>query len=244
MKKILNSILFPIFFCVAICLCIIIYKESCYSIDEFNIKVVLFTSLSTILLAAIMAVLTYEIGSNQEKVQRDAIKMQLFDKRYKIFKSIANSYAVATEKDYSNFILSGNCNNPLSINKKIYDTREQMCDAVMLSEALFDNELTSKIRDASRRYKVIYDMHFTLFKQNSPLSNDEKFTILVKDQLFATRSKDIQQNNKELKEKYPDYYHGNKMFETEAAHYSDWLTSSGILTDFDKYLKIHDLDKR
>ena len=243
MRKMCKKSLLAVFFCTAIILGVILYMEKTSSSDEFNTSLAIFTSISTVFLAFIMAVITYEIGSHQEKVQRDAIKMQLFDRRYKIFETIENSHTVITTNDYSNFVLSGYCNDPFSINKKIYDIKEQLRDAAMLSQALFDEKLTRKIKEASDRYEKLYNFYFTLFKTYNSLVYDEKYLEKVENSLLTVTEKENQQCDKELKKEFPNFYNSNELFKLQTAQYSDWLAESGILIDFDKYLKINDLDK-
>lgn len=76
--------------------------------------------IANIAIALALLEITIRIGYGQIKVQRDNIKIQMFDKRYAVYEAIADSLDIAMRKDYSDFVLSGMI-DLFAINKLIND---------------------------------------------------------------------------------------------------------------------------
>ena len=178
----------------------------------------------------------------QNEISKRNIKLQLFDKRYKIFKAIVNSNKIITERDHSNYIISNIGDNTNFINKKIIDSANDMYDVAILSQAVFDDNLASKITKAAQKYKKVCDLHFDIIKQHISLSEDIEFGNIFKASLLATTDAEKIKYNDIINKKFPNFQSKNQLFDTETTHYTEWIKESNILNDFDKYLKINELN--
>ena len=195
-------------------------------------------SILTIILSVAIAVsaILQTIISNRN------IKLQMFDKRYKVFKVIVSSSILLSEKNYSNQILSIGLDDPNFINKKVMASVEEMQYAAILSQTLFDKELSSKVFKANNKYKALTDIHYTILKQHIALINNKEFGELFKSQLLTIDENEIASINKEINKVFPSFQPAIERFNSEVDLYNEWLSESKLLEDFDKYLKISELD--
>ena len=178
----------------------------------------------------------------QNEISNRNIKLQLFDKRYKVFETIVGSHKMITEKDYSNLIISNLGGDPDFLNKKVLELTAKMHDAAILSQTLFDDELYQKISKAYQKYQELCDLHFKIVKQHIDLSENTEFKELFKMSLLAINDTERMKYIDDLNEKFPPFQSKNDHFISETAHYTEWIKESNILSDFDKYLKISELD--
>ena len=193
----------------------------------------------TIYLSSLLLINAYQ----QNQISKRNMKLQLFDKRYKVFEVIASSTRVISERNYSNQILTIGINDPNFINKKIVDGVEKMHDAAILAQTLFDKSLSDKIFEASRKYNDLSNIHFTILKQSIELSTNPEFIAIFKTQLFSTDENEMVQLDLQFKEKFPQFVRHRDYFNTEINHYHEWIKESGIEKDFDEYLMIDKLDQ-
>lgn len=179
----------------------------------------------------------------QTIISQRNIKLQLFDKRYKVFETIVSSSCVVSERNYSNQILSIGLDDPNFINKKVMESVEKMHDAAILSQTLFDKELSAKIFKAYTKYKALAEMHFGILKQHIYLIDNPDFKILYQTLLITTDDNEIARIERKLNNKFPTFQPMNNQFNLEVAHFNEWVEESGLYKAFDKYLIINELDQ-
>lgn len=194
-----------------------------------------------------ISVLLLITAIQQNGIQKDNIKLQMFDKRYAVFEAITNSIAIVKQKDYSDLILSGETEY-YAINKLIKNADSNLEKQRLLSQALFEDEIYVKIRNISNEFSNITKLHFKLYKQNLKLKQSNpllfnEFSVLFNNTIYATTNEEVAQCNNILQEKFPDIHRTITEFNSAAASYSDFIKETGVMTDFDKYLIIHNLDK-
>ena len=209
------------------------------SSEEVDIWVTSLLGVCTFFFTIVLAINAYQ----QNLISKQNIKLQLFDKRYKVFETIVSSGRVVSEKNYSNQILSIGVDDPNFINKKVMESVERMHDAAILSQTLFDRSLAAKIFKAYDKYKAISDMHFSIIKQQVELMANPDFGNIFKAQLLTTDDNKMTQLNSLLQEKFPSFTLLSDKFNSEVAHYNEWIDESGLYKDFDKYLIIDELDQ-
>ncbi len=193
----------------------------------------------TFFFTAVLAINAYQ----QNLISKQNIKLQLFDKRYKVFEAIVSSSRVVSERNYSNQILSIGLDDPNFINKKVIESVEKMHDAAILSQTLFDKELSVKIFKAYNKYKALADIHFKIIKQHIAITANKDFLALYQALLISTDADETARLEAELNLKIPTFEPINNHFNSEVAHFNEWIEESGLHKDFDKYLMISELDK-
>lgn len=206
---------------------------------EVEIYVTSLLGVCTFFFTIVLAINAYQ----QNLISKQNIKLQLFDKRYKVFETIVSSSRVVSERNYSNQILSIGLDDPNFINKKVMESVEKMYDAAILSQTLFDKELSAKIFKANNKYKALTDIHFKIIKQHIALTANAEFSELYKALLVATDDAETARIEGELNQKFPTFEPANNHFNSEVAHFNEWVNESGLYKDFDKYLMISELDK-
>lgn len=194
-----------------------------------------------------ISVLLLITALQQNQIQKDNIKLQMFDKRFAVYEAIVDSRAVAERKDYSDYILSGNT-DPFTINKLISDVNANLQKQTLLSQALFDNSVYQKVKAICSRFDQITKLHFISLKQNLRLQESdpmqlEAFGALFAKTAMATSSEELKQCDTELMEHFPDIYKTIVDFNEAVAAYSSFIETNGIMGDFDAYLMLDKLDK-
>lgn len=193
----------------------------------------------TFFFTAVLTINAYQ----QNLISNRNIKLQLFDKRYKVFEAIVSSSKVVSERNYSNQILSIGLDDPNFINKKVMESVEKMHDAAILSQTLFDKELSAKIFKAYNKYKALSEIHFKIFKQHIAITTNKDFIALYQALLVSTAAAETARLEGELNSKFPTFEPINNHLNSEVAHFNEWIEESGLHKDFDKYLMISELDK-
>ena len=93
------------------------------------------------------------------------------------------------------------------------------------------------------RLQIKIDMHFSIIKQQVELMTNPDFGNIFKAQLLTTDDNKMTQLNTQLQEKFPSFILLSDKFNSEVAHYNEWIDESGLYKDFDKYLMIDELDQ-
>ena len=79
----------------------------------------------------------------QNTIQKDNIKIQLFDKRYKVYQSVLNSITLIKRDNWDRYILfRGN-----DINQQFLLVEEELYKSAILSLFLFDDDIYLKLKD-------------------------------------------------------------------------------------------------
>lgn len=194
-----------------------------------------------------LAVMMYITAKQQNQIQKDNIKLQMFDKRYKVFETVIHSADIVNKKDYSDFVLSGNL-DPFAINKLVSDINVDLKNQTLLSKSLFDKDIFEIIREISLRFNEVANLHFKLYKQNIRINETDpnrfyQFGQLYAKSLLATAPTDIDSLDAELKKEFPDIYLTIIEFNNAVSNYEKYIKDSRFLANIGKYIIIKDLDK-
>ncbi|MFI3297564.1 MAG: hypothetical protein R3Y59_08055 [bacterium] len=211
-----------------------LYNESA----EVGIYVTSLLGVCTFFFTAVLAINAYQ----QNLISKQNIKLKLFDKRYKVFEVIVSSCLIFNEKNYSNQVLIIGIDDPNFINKKIIASVEQMRDAAILSESLFDKKLFNKIYDTYVKYKALSDMHFEIFKQLVKVVDNREFLELYQEFLLETDEVVIAEIESKLNIKYPTFQKLNNQFNVKLEEFNQWIKEEKLYKCFDTYLLINELD--
>ena len=213
---------------------------------KFNFDVI--NIIFTIFFSFVLIIVTLQTGENQERVQRDTIKIQLFDKRYQVFKALVNSRGFITKNRNGYFgdevLVYGDFNIP---NKEILNTRNDLYEAMVLSEALFDDNIYNKMQSIYTEYNNLCKLYFDVTKYSIATINENElsqtYANIIKRNLFNSTVSERDICDEELKSKFPSLFCSICLFNRQAEIFESNLIKSGIYSDFDKYIKIFHLDK-
>lgn len=182
----------------------------------------------------------------QNAIQKDNIKLQLFDKRYQVLQTILDSMVLVRRDNWDRYMLFGAGNDTNFINHQIIDIEERLFKATQLSISIFDTELIGKIEKVNNAYCVVGRSYKKMFVTNLHNMEDpvmrERFMSIVSKHFIAPESLDYETIDAELKEELPKLYLPLLEFSQECDKYVNLITDLNILADFSKYVIIRDID--
>jgi len=238
MKKLLNYlsnkpisplILFLFFTILGAITCILIFEDSNYAVQCF----ISFIGLG--LSAAIV-----QCSLIQNSVQKDNIKISLFEKRYTIFQTLLDTITIIKRDNWDRYILfKGN-----DINYQMIQAEENLYKSTQLASCLFDRELCIKLNKANNAFcKVIASYKNMLTENISNLVSSadlEEFIHSFNVALISDKHLD-QEYDIFLKNRFPKTYISILNFNKECADYLSFINNLGIIKDINKYLLVDDL---
>ncbi len=196
-----------------------------------------------VFLSIVLVTATILLGRQQNQVQKNNIKSQLFDRRYKVYEAIVDAKAFLNRDDHfiNGFYIENYFNN---LGQMFLDKIERLNDAQLSAEALFGHGIHEKAENitalfAKARMKF-FELNLVGYNYKGQLTPDQLMRIkqIVLDNAFdfTTMKCEIEKIIPGLFEKIPEWQDAVKNF-------NDYIRNSGIMTDFDDYLKISDIDK-
>lgn len=178
----------------------------------------------------------------QNTIQKDNIKIQLFDKRYKVYQSVLNTITLIKRDNWDRYILfNGN-----DINQQFLLAEEELYKSVNLSQFLFDNDVYLKLKDINNSFDKVAKAYKNMCITNvQSIQSDGRTSeyILLFQQFLASRQNGSVKYENELKDKFPKEYIAIMEFSKECDSYLTVVEESKILTDIGKYIKVDNLDK-
>lgn len=87
----------------------------------------------------------------QNAIQKDNIKIQLFDKRYKVYQSVLNTITLIKRDNWDRYILF----KENDINQQFLSIEEELYKSVNLSLYLFDNDICLKLKDINNSFDKV-----------------------------------------------------------------------------------------
>lgn len=197
-----------------------------------------FTSLGIGLSAAVLQ--CYLI---QNQIQKDNIRIQLFEKRYLVYQSVVDSITIIRRNNWDRCMLF---NEETNISKQMLEIEENLYRSVQLSSCLFNIEFVNKLTDVNDAFCKVAESYKALLisciKHN--LSDEEKQKIIEAYKLFLLSTQGQNANGFEvhLKEQLPKIYIGLMVFSNECNKYLAFVEQTGIMKDFVNYIVVKDLD--
>ncbi len=237
MKKLLNYlnskpisplILFLCFTILGAITCILIFENSNYAVQCF----ISFMGLG--LSAAIV-----QCSMIQNSVQKDNIKISLFEKRYTILQTLLDTVTIIKRDNWDRYILfKGN-----DINYQMIQAEENLYKSTQLASCLFDNELCIKLNKANNAFcKVVASYKNLLIENISNLKSSElkEYIHSFNDALISNKYLNQEYENF-LKNRFPKTYISILNFNKECTDYLSFINDLGIIKDINKYLLVDDL---
>ena len=198
-------------------------------------------------------VLTYRMyrtskkqGKQQLKVQRDNIKLELYDKRYAVLKSVLDCEGIFVRFNYENEVVSGGVNEA-TIEESILSAKKALLKQTVLSQYLFyaDDCIYDKMQYISSEYKELAELHFSILKQNFKLIEEDKqmdFYQLFQKIIYSETVDEKEICLKEMNDKYPIIAENLILMNEKSSEFGIKVVRTGIYNSIDKYLKIGNLD--
>lgn len=177
----------------------------------------------------------------QNTIQKDNIKIQLFDKRYKVYQSVLNTITLLKRDNWDRYILfRGN-----DINQQFLLVEEDLYKSANLSMFLFDSDIYLKLKEVNNLFdKVVRaykNMCITNVQSIQSEGRSSEFILLFQRFLASRQNGSVEYEN-ELKDKFPKEYVAIMEFAKECDSYLSVVEKSEILTDIGKYIKVDNLD--
>lgn len=167
----------------------------------------------------------------QNRIQKDNIKIQLFDKRNMAFQNVLDSVTIIKRDNWDRFILFNDSN----INRQILQIEKDLYKSEQLSKYIFDKDVYMKfikVNNAfcrvAKSYKNMLTTNQNIKTQNNAQEYIELFYSFI---LSRTES-----GEKELINKFPKAYFNLMDFSRECDAYLSLVEECGIINDFGKYI--------
>ncbi len=179
----------------------------------------------------------------QNRIQKDNIKIQLFDKRYAVFQAVLNTVTFINRDNWDRYILfRGND----SI-KQVIDIEENLYNSVQQSKCLFDQNLYKKLCDANNEFcKVAASFRNIIVSNVEILSSQDKrqpFSELYKSLILSQKGLSIGKFDAKLQAECPEIYENLKKFSDDCSSYLSFIEEHDIIKDIEKYITINSLNE-
>lgn len=179
----------------------------------------------------------------QNRIQKDNIKIQLFDKRYKIFQTVLDSTTIIRRNNWDRYILFRENDS----NKQIMQIEEELYKSVQLSICLFDSKLYDKLVSVNnafckvaKAYKNMQVANMRNFKSEEEM---REFLNLFDFYLLSEDGLESKEYGVNIKEHFPKIYIALTDFSKECDTYMAFVEKCGIKKDFGKYIIVDTLEK-
>lgn len=178
----------------------------------------------------------------QNYIQKDNIRIQLFDKRYNVYKSLIDTITILQRDDWDRHVLL----NENDINKQIVLIEDELYKSVYLSECLFDSDVFNKMIEINGAFCKVASSYKNILVANIANLNSQevmlKFSSTYGKYVLSDSPTALQEYNETLKQELPAIYESLLTFSKDAEAYVDFVSKSGILTDIKKYIRVDKLD--
>ena len=189
-------------------------------------------------LATLIAVV-YSVQMNWEQqsvILKRNIKIQLFDKRYSVFNALMEANKFVNRKDIILIVLSG-IFYPDELQKRLYEHSENIEAKTILSQTVFDKTIHDKMRNLSMYYHNIFISYIQLYSNSNNLEVSK-----AQQQEFYKLLRNNDLNTSNYNRIIPDFDKIMNEWTVSVETFNQYFKECGIVTDFDKYLLIKDMD--
>lgn len=179
----------------------------------------------------------------QNQIQKDNIKIQLFDKRYSVFQSVLDTITLIKRDNWDRYILF----NENDINKQMILIEENLYKSVQLSVCLFDNDLHTKLVAVNNAFckvtKAYKNMLTASLANLEDQKNAQEYISVLTTHILSSTGLGSEKYETDLKEKFPKIYINLMEFSKECDAYVTFVEECGIIKDLGKYIVVSRLDK-
>ena len=178
----------------------------------------------------------------QNKIQKDNIRIQLFDKRYAVFQTIIDSITIIKRNNWDRYMLLQN----VDVNNQIISIEEELYKCVHLSTYLFDSDFSDKLLKINNGYCAVVQAYKNLLVFSMSTFTEAEaiaFKNLLSSHMLLPDGLNSQLYQDELKEMFPKTYISLLEFSNVCNSYLEIIGQTGILKEFPKYINVDGLDK-
>ena len=147
----LNPVILILFFTIIGGIIFYLFRESEDAFDYF------FTCFGTGISIAV-----FQCAYIQNQIQKDNIKIQLFDKRYSVYRSVMDTITIIKRDNWDRCILFDN----IDTNRQILQIEENLFKSVHLSACLFDADLYTKLIDINNAFCKVAEAYKKMLINN------------------------------------------------------------------------------
>ena len=183
-----------------------------------------------------------ECSIRQNKIEKDNIRIQMFDKRYNVYTKLLDTITIIQRDNWDRYILL----NENDINKQMIFIEEELYKSVYLSECLFDKAVNEKLIEVNhafcgvaRAYKNMVVSNISNLRSPDEVNN---FFSLLGTCVLSDSSTAVEEYNEALKKNFPKTYISLMEFSKEANAYVNFVLECGVLEDIKKYILVDRLD--
>lgn len=179
----------------------------------------------------------------QNKIQKDNIKIQLFDKRYGVYQAVLDTITLIKRDNWDRYILF----NENDINKQMILVEEKLYKSVQLSVCLFNTDLHSKLVEVNNAFCKVTKAYKNMLTANlenlANQGNAQEFLSVLTTHILSSHGLGSEKYENDLKEKFPNVYINFMEFSKECEAYITFVEECGILKDIGRYVVVDKLDK-
>ena len=179
----------------------------------------------------------------QNRIQKDNIKIQLFDKRYSVFQSVLDTITLIKRDNWDRYILF----KENDINKQMILIEENLYKSVQLSVCLFDNDLHSKLVEVNNAFCKVTKAYKNMLTANleklADQGNAQECLSVLTTHILSSAGLGSEKYENDLKVKFPNVYINLMEFSKECEAYLAFIEQCGILKDLGKYVVVSKLDR-
>ena len=179
----------------------------------------------------------------QNQIQKDNIKIQLFDKRYQVFQIVLDTITIIKRDNWDRYILF----NENDINKQMILIEEHLYKSVQLSACLFDADLHAKLVAVNNAFCKVTKAYKNMLIANLANLEEQNKTQEYKSELIkhilSSTGLGTEKYETDFKEKFPKVYINLMEFSKECGAYITFVEECGIIKDLGKYTVVSKLDK-
>lgn len=177
----------------------------------------------------------------QNKIQKDNIKIELFDKRYSVFQSFLDTITIIKRDNWDRHLLF----KENDISKQMLQIEENLFRSVQLSFCLFDKDLCCKLVEVNNAFDKVAESYKEMLVANLDNFTSQKeiqeFFNLLGSQILSKNGLNTQEYEDALKTQFPKTYISIMNFNKECSTYLSFINKCGIVEDFKKYIFIDKL---
>ena len=179
----------------------------------------------------------------QNQIQKDNIKIQLFDKRYSVFISVLDTITIINRDNWDRYVLF----NENDINKQMILLEENLYKAVNLSACLFDSNVHSKLIEVNNAFCQVTAAYKNMLTKNLANLQDQdtakEYISVLKSHILKNNSLGLEEYEKELKYKFPHLYINFSEFSNVCKEYLKLTNNCGIIKLLQEYIIVDKLEK-
>lgn len=177
----------------------------------------------------------------QNKIQKDNIKIELFDKRFMVYQGLLDSITIIKRDNWDRYILfNGN-----DVSQQMMQIEENMYKSVQLSFCLFDKELCHKLVEVNNAFDKVAESYKEMLVANreyfTSQNEVQKFINLLNIHILSKEGLKAPEYEDALKKQFPRTYISIMDFNKECSAYLSFIEECGIMQDFRKYIFIDKL---